>query len=355
MSVDLDRQLREYCRYIDETQGVLAVEDVLERSGELQVIPGRTNRQLSSRRKWIPAVIVAASILVVVIGIRLLPSGDPAPADQPPTTTITDPTTDVSNGWIAYSTQPGGTQISETDWNSGGDIYLVRPDMEPMLIVGRGEAKISNVCPSFSPDGSKLAYGAKTDMDTSLVVLNVSADGSVSDLTRIGLGAGESAPCPRWSHDGTRVAFLSEAGTAVVHGLDGSTPEEGDEDITVTELRATMPPIDGQSSIRSPDGSSLASLEDDLIIVVDTDDDGSERREVPAGCGDPPCYGLASWSPDGRYILVMKDTGATAQILAVSVEQPFETKVMVDSLPVNGARSWPGFGDISWQPVFSGS
>ena len=84
MSVDLDRQLREFCRLIDEKQGSISFDDILERSGELQVVPGRKNQQLSPRRQWIPAVIAAIAILVVVVGIRLLPSGNPGPADQPP-------------------------------------------------------------------------------------------------------------------------------------------------------------------------------------------------------------------------------------------------------------------------------
>lgn len=359
MSVDFDRQLRAYCGLMDEAQGSISFDDVLERSGELQLIPTQRTHHRSPHRKWIPAVIVAVAVLVVVVGIRLLPSGDPAPADQLPTTTITDPTTAVSNGWIAFSTQPGGAQISETDWDRGGDIYLVRPGVESRLIVGRGEAKITNVCPTFSPDGSMLAYGERTDSDTALVVLDVDPDGSVSELTHIDLGRGEAAPCPRWSHDGLRLAYLSEEppgpGRVVVRGLDSSTPEAGDGDPTVTELRATMPttnPLDGVLSAPSPDSSSVARLQENSVISI-ANTDGSQRREISADCG---CYGLAAWSPDGRYILVMSDSsGRDAVILAVSVDQPFETKVMIDSLPVNGARSWPGFGDVSWQPVLSGS
>ena len=359
MSVDLDRQLREFCRLIDETQGSVSFDDILERSGELQVVPGRKNQELSPRRKSIPAVITAIAILVVVLGIRLLPSGNAGPADQPPTTTITDPTTAVSNGWIAFSTQPGGAQISETDWDRGGDIYLVRPDVEPRLIVERGEAKITNVCPTFSSDGSMLAYGERTDSNTALVVLDIDPGGSVSESTRIDLGPGGSAPCPRWSHDGSRLAYLAEEppgpATVVVRGLDGSTPDAGDGDPTVSELRATMPtsnPLEGVTSAPSPDGSSVARLEEGDVISI-ANSDGSQRREISSDCGG---YGLAAWSPDGRYILVISDsTGRDAVIHACSVDQPFEPRITVDSFRVNGGRSWPGFGDVSWQPIPSNS
>ena len=86
MSVDLDRQLQEYCRLMDEAQVSLSFDDILERSGELQVIPGRSNRHPSPRRRWIAAAAVALALLVLAIGIRLLPIVDVSPADQPTTT-----------------------------------------------------------------------------------------------------------------------------------------------------------------------------------------------------------------------------------------------------------------------------
>jgi hypothetical protein len=97
MSVDLDRQLREYCRLIDEKQGVLSFDDILERAGEQQVIPnvisGRPDRQLSRRRKWIAVAAAALAFAIVAIGIRFLPATDgaPEPADQPTTTTWPGP------------------------------------------------------------------------------------------------------------------------------------------------------------------------------------------------------------------------------------------------------------------------
>ena len=96
--IDLDRQLREYCRHLDERQGSLSFEDILERTGELQVIPGRGSQHPSSRCRWI-AVAAAGLAILVVIGIRILPAtdGTPEPADQPTTTSIATPTTLASN------------------------------------------------------------------------------------------------------------------------------------------------------------------------------------------------------------------------------------------------------------------
>lgn len=96
MIVDLDRQLREYCRHLDEKQGSLSFEDILERTGELPVIPGRDHRP-SPRRKWMAAAAAALAILITGIGVRLLNTVDvtPQPADQPTTTSIPPTTTSV--------------------------------------------------------------------------------------------------------------------------------------------------------------------------------------------------------------------------------------------------------------------
>ncbi len=93
MSIDLDRQLREYCRQLDEKQGALTFEDILERTGELQVIPGRGNQQVTRRRKWFAAA--ALVVLITALSIWLFPGidGIPQPADQPSTPSLTTPTT----------------------------------------------------------------------------------------------------------------------------------------------------------------------------------------------------------------------------------------------------------------------
>jgi hypothetical protein len=53
--------------------------------------------------------------------------------------------------------------------------------------------------------------------------------------------------------------------------------------------------------------------------------------------------------------VISDSTGRDAVIYACSVDQPSEPRVTVDFFGVNGGRSWPGFGDVSWQPILSGS
>jgi hypothetical protein len=122
MRSDLDRQLREYSRHMDEKQGALSVDDILERSGELQVIPKaiprRQRQQLSQRSRWIAAAAAAVAVLVVVIGIGFLSGTDrsPGPVDQP-TTTLGEIRSDFP---ASGPVEPGTYHIPSSPWNVAG-------------------------------------------------------------------------------------------------------------------------------------------------------------------------------------------------------------------------------------------
>src|SRR5205085_830432 len=117
-------------------------------------------RGVSAGRPW-PAQLLAAAVVfacAIGLGIALLyarsqaPAGSKSPSPTPAVSV-------VSNGWIAYSTS--GRMPGTTDITSGSDIYLVRAGVKPKLIAGRDGGKIRNICPAFSPDGGRLAYGTE--------------------------------------------------------------------------------------------------------------------------------------------------------------------------------------------------
>ena len=76
--------------------------------------------------------------------------------------------------------------------------------------------------------------------------------------------------------------------------------------------------------------------------------DGSDRRLVD----DFPCsYATAGWSPDSRKLLVMKDMdGHRFAMVVRPVNAPANSGAVVVGVRVNHARSWLGYGDVSWQP-----
>lgn len=253
----------------------------------------------------------------------------------------------TSNGWIAYSTS---SQSSGSDYpGAGSDIYLVREGVEPRLITGRDGGKIRNVCPAFSPDGRRLAYGVEAAEGWAVVVVEVDANGVISDPVRIPVPASASSECPRWSSDSTRVAYL-DRGTVVVRGLDGSTPAGAPGDPRVEDFRLPL----GRLSVDplpllSPSGDRTVLFGDGGSIMV-ARPDGTVTDSIPLDLGP---YAIPAWSPDGRKILLMKDdNGEDFSMWAMSLDSPFDRVAIVSGVRTNGSRSWPGSGDVSWQPVF---
>ena len=152
--------------------------------------------------------------------------------------------------------------------------------------------------PSWSPDGSKIAFNHYQRGNQNIYVMQ--ADGRrVERLTRDGASSG-----PAWSPDGTRIAFAREAsGNAGIYIMkaDGTR---------VTRL--TRGPLLAYSPAWSPDGTRIAYIAyakgppaSATRLYVMSADGSSARRIGPDGVG------LPSWSPDGTEIaFVREDTGS---------------------------------------------
>lgn len=250
----------------------------------------------------------------------------------------------AGNGhWIAYSTAPADGANSRAGYPSGSDVFLAHEGGTPRLVAGRGAGGMWNVCPVFSPDGRLLAFARRTPART-IRVVGVARDGAIVApriTVEVGLGAG--APCPRWSSDSSRIAFLDRTGKVIVRGLDGSLRRPGAGDPTIRDFDRS------DDALVSPTGELVARRSVNGCDVVVSRRDGSQKRVVD----DFPCsYATAGWSPDGRRLLVMKDMdGLHFAMIARSVTAPFDATAVVVRVRVNHARSWPGYGDVSWQPV----
>jgi hypothetical protein len=252
------------------------------------------------------------------------------------------PAASVSNGWLAVSTMPGAVQVSETDRSVGGAIYLLRQGSEPRLVAGNDE--IRRVCPAFSPDGTRLAFGEGAGAERAIVVLEVDGAGMTSAEQRRPIAAGEDAPCPRWSADGTRIGYLE--GDEVMMTLpDGSASEgQAGDPVAADWVLDSHDP----TPLLSPDGEWSVQADDDGAQV--TRQDGSDSIRLTDRSA---AYAIAAWSPDGREIVFMEDVGRRVAIRVASIDRPVDDRVTLATLPVNGERSWPGRGDVSWQPLFT--
>jgi len=290
----------------------------------------------------------AVSVLVATVSAAAATTatGSGSVASRPTASAVSGQTAGTRNGrWIAYSTAPA-SDVDHAEW--GSDVFVTRvggPETEP--VADRGQDRLWNVCPAFSPNGRMLAFARVTNefvwnrQDRSrIVIVRFGAHGPVAGgRIVLNVRAGR-AHCPVWSSDSSRLAYLDH-GRVVVRDLHGvrrhrsvGDPTRHDFDRSVDELV-------------SPTGDLVARQGPDGTIV--SRPDGSDQRVIQ----DDYAHTIAGWSPDGRKLLLVDDyRGAWFRIRTVSVDPPFASETVVDSLPDNGTRSQlPGYNDVSWQPI----
>jgi Tol biopolymer transport system component len=172
--------------------------------------------------------------------------------------------------------------------------YLVRPDGTDLR---RIESDAWIEYPSWSPDGTRLAFMAHQGSDYDIHVIEL-ATGLVARLT----DAPGSDGWPAWSPDGAWIAFSSQRDDCARAAPDQDCWRSGDpgehHDIWVmrpdgSDQRRVTPEV-GQFVAWSPDGGHLLISGHTLFVVRP---DGTGRTELhPAELPLPP-GGIPDWGP----------------------------------------------------------
>ena len=185
------------------------------------------------------------------------------------------------------SWSPDGTRVAFTHYaEARGQVFVMNAD-------GTGAVNLSSneYCdktPAWSPDGTRIAFASDRDADWEIYVMNTDGSGQTRLTESPGLDR-----IPRWSPDGGRILFESERGgretDICVMNTDG------------TDARTAIEWIgNAEEAVWSPDGSRIAAVgiySWCRLLVKDVGSDDRARTVMTQ-----PYIGSIRWSPDGKTI-----------------------------------------------------
>jgi Tol biopolymer transport system component len=186
--------------------------------------------------------------------------------------------------------------------------------------------------PTWSPDGTMIAFDQQLMADQTTEIYVVNADGS--NLIRLTNDA-ISVASPAWSPDGKHIAFFTDVGLALI------TPDGTGRKILLRRTLESSPIPESWS----PDGRAIALVrisygptEADVFTDISLLDlTGKERRLTRDGHSDAPV-----WSPDGTKIAFVRTRNGNADIYLMNPDGTEISRLTED--PAQDVAP-------SWQPV----
>ena len=314
-------------------------------------------RESSSRTgRSLPVALVAATLamgLLVMVGTEPAEAAFPGENGRIAFASNRVTSTNPEGDYEIFTVNPGGTGFTQLTNNryddfqpalsaDGTRIVFVRPwEIYVMDADGTNRTRltysdwwVTNTRPTWSPDGTMIAFESTDTPDGRPKVFTMNSDGTeAKQLINDDFNDGS----PAWSPDGTKIAFMRSTfcfGEQTLYGDAIFTAKPDGTNLTqLTDL------CDGEdwSPEWSPDGSKIAfsqvgPLGDKDIQVIGANGNNQVPVIDNAGSAESP-----AWSPDGSKMAFLSDNtgGQGTDVFVVNVDGS-GTQTNLTKNPTNG-------------------